>query len=108
MFIKDLKFYTPRRVYQKATSEAQQHPTEGPIWPSQLLPRVPKLSIGTVREASYEPICLRQVNPITGIKFCLVKNQGTQFNVPLQRKEQCVQVNEIRLSASNPLDCQGG
>lgn len=56
MFIKDLKFYTPRRACQEAASAAGggggEHPAEGPIWPSQLLQGVPKLSVSPVSEAS--------------------------------------------------------
>lgn len=49
----------------------------------------------SVSEASYEPICLRQVNPVAEIKFLLVKDPSTQSNFYFQRKEPCVQVNEI-------------
>lgn len=52
MFIKDLKFYTPRRACQEAASAAGKHPAEGPIWPSQLLQGVPKLSVSPVSDAS--------------------------------------------------------
>lgn len=37
-----------------------------------------KLSVFRVSEASYEPICLRQVHPVTRIKFHLVKDHRTQ------------------------------
>lgn len=57
------------------------HPSEGPIWPSQLLQRVAKLSVSPVSEAFlYEPGCPGQINPVTGVKICLVTNHKTQFS----------------------------
>ena len=41
-----------------------------------------KSSIGRVSKVSYEPVCLRQVNPLTAIKFHFVKDHGTQSNSP--------------------------
>ena len=63
-----------------------------------------KLSI-RVSEASYEPICLRQVNPVTGIKCCLVKDCGTQSNFHFQSKNTVSKAMKSEILTRDPVNC---